>query len=878
MKLHRVRLRNFRGVSESDVEFAEIGVTIVEGPNEVGKTSIADALRMAIEVKDNSKRASVMSVKPVDRDVGPEVEIELSSGQYAVEYKKRWLRRPMTALRVTAPQIENHTGLKAHERMDAILSETLDNEMWRALRIEQGIQLGLPAFTMPAMRRALERAAGGDFTSDHEDTLMERIREEYGRYWTLTGQKKGDRRLSEGRVKEAESEAHRLDEQVKEIEKDVEQMARLAAEEARIIGTRDDLEKNERDLAEKWASVERIGREVERLEANRAAAEARRAQAASEWDRRQETIADVNARSGELSGLQAEVEQAAPALASAIRRSEETADALRRSATALRDAEAKRERAIQDRDFLRQQIEVAQITERYDRYVKAEQTLKEAEDYLEFSKVDDEARDGIERAYLEDQMAKAATDSAAASVQTTALADIAMRIGDKEIRLAANEVYNVQVEDEVEFGIPGIARLRVSAGADAKGLAERRRRTHEVYRRLCEEVGIADLDEARRAAEQRRDALRNRKEARQSIRENLRDLTPDILLSKIEQLTERVTSYPEERPEEPPLPVDYDEAESLTSKLESLVGDCQSELRSREGAAEKAKDELNGARVNEAELEARRKVALSSLEEAGSRLEIARTAQSDEDLSGALALGQQEFNVSLKSLEEAEAHLKAADPNSLEARLGNARNARRRAIQDLESNRERQRSLQASLDYRGEQGLYGSFDEAESQLEQIRRGHERTEARAEAAKLLYETFDSRRRHAQQRYVEPLKECINKLGRIVFGPTFSVELNENLEVVSRALDGKTLDLGQLSTGTREQLGVLSRLACATLVSPDDGGAPVMIDDALGWSDPQRLQSMGAAIAAAGQQCQVVILTCTPGRYSYVGNAKVVTLIP
>ena len=51
---------------------------------------------------------------------------------------------------------------------------------------------------------------------------------------------------------------------------------------------------------------------------------------------------------------------------------------------------------------------------------------------------------------------------------------------------------------------------------------------------------------------------------------------------------------------------------------------------------------------------------------------------------------------------------------------------------------------------------------------------------------------------------------------------------------------------------------------------------MIDDALGWSDPQRLQNMGAAIAAAGKQCQVVVLTCTPGRYSHVGNAKVITL--
>ena len=38
---------------------------------------------------------------------------------------------------------------------------------------------------------------------------------------------------------------------------------------------------------------------------------------------------------------------------------------------------------------------------------------------------------------------------------------------------------------------------------------------------------------------------------------------------------------------------------------------------------------------------------------------------------------------------------------------------------------------------------------------------------------------------------------------------------------------------------------------------------MIDDALGWSDPQRLQSMGAAIASAGKQCQIVILTCYPG---------------
>ena len=64
--------------------------------------------------------------------------------------------------------------------------------------------------------------------------------------------------------------------------------------------------------------------------------------------------------------------------------------------------------------------------------------------------------------------------------------------------------------------------------------------------------------------------------------------------------------------------------------------------------------------------------------------------------------------------------------------------------------------------------------------------------------------------------------------------------------------------------------------AATVSPDGGGAPVIIDDALGWSDPDRLERMGAAIAAAGGQCQVIILTCTPGRYAHIGNATTIRL--
>ena len=136
MRLHRVRLRNYRGVTESDVSFSTSGVTIVEGQNEVGKTSIAEALQLAIDFPDSSQRAQVKSVKPAGRDEGPQVEIELSSGQYEIVYRKQWLRNPGTTLELRSSRSESLTGREAHDRLKAILAETLDEDLWRALRIE----------------------------------------------------------------------------------------------------------------------------------------------------------------------------------------------------------------------------------------------------------------------------------------------------------------------------------------------------------------------------------------------------------------------------------------------------------------------------------------------------------------------------------------------------------------------------------------------------------------------------------------------------------------------------------------------------------------------------------------------------------------------
>ena len=876
MRIHRVRLRNYRGITESDVSFSTSGVTIVEGPNEVGKTSIPEALRLAIELPDSSQHARIKSIKPVGRDEGPEVEITLSSGNYEFVFRKRWLRDPETTLRVAAPHGENLTGREAHDRLQAILTETLDEELWHALRIEQGTELALPFFDLPSLGRALDRAAGGDLATDREDILWDRVGEEYDKYWTPGGQAKGARKSSNRSVDEVQTEVRELKGRLEEIESDTTKLSQLVADSTRLANTKREYEKRESDLTNRWESTQGLQNEVERLTSGYEAAQVERDRTASEQESRQELIDTLDTRTKTLDELEAEAERAAPVLAAAERHREKATSDLDDARIALRSAEDKQRLAYADRDYLRQKIEVEQLRERHGRYLEAEKSFKEAEGIFASAKIDDDLLDRIEGAFLEDVRAKAAADSAAAQVETTALRDITVRIDDEEVRLAAQEVKRIPVEDEVVLVIPDVARMRVNAGPESRGLADRRSNAQETYRRLCEEGGVADQTEARTAAQQRREAQRNRKEALKAIQRDLRDLTPDVLIDKVKGLSKRVASYPQERPGNPPLPSDYEDAKRIADGMERSVADCQTECQTREEAVESAAEALHQAQLNERVLHAKIDDARTSKQEAEARLITTREKRADADLTAALALAQQRVEDAHKSLGEAEAKLIAADPDSLEVLLDNAREARRRATEELQSNRERQTELRISLDLRGEEGLHSLHDEALTKLQHIKRDHERTEARAEAARLLHKTFAKHRQEARQRYVEPFKERIDQLGRIVFGPTFAIELDDDLKPVRRTLDGATLAIGQLSTGAREQLGVLSRLACAAIVSPDGGGAPVMIDDALGWSDPQRLQSMGAAITSAGKQCQVIVLTCTPGRYSHVGQAKVVIL--
>ena len=104
MRLLRLRLADYRGIDESEVRFGARGLTIVEGPNEVGKTCLSEAVRLLFDYLDSSKHSNIKAIKPVTRDVGPEIELEAESGPYVFTYFKRFHKKPKTTLTITTPE------------------------------------------------------------------------------------------------------------------------------------------------------------------------------------------------------------------------------------------------------------------------------------------------------------------------------------------------------------------------------------------------------------------------------------------------------------------------------------------------------------------------------------------------------------------------------------------------------------------------------------------------------------------------------------------------------------------------------------------------------------------------------------------------------
>ena len=877
MNLLRVDLRNYRGVSHRDIAFSPTGVTVVEGPNETGKTSIAEAIDRVLEDLDSTSRKRVLALKPVGRDVGPEITIEIETGPYAFRYRKRFLRERLTELTVTRPRPRQLTGREAHECVGSMLAETVDLALWRALRIQQGGTIDQASLVSQAsLSAALDRAAGEAPAGQEEGSLFAAAHEEYTQYWTETGRRKQEAAAHERAVESARAEVERIQTALRQIDEDVESSVRFRAEVVRLTDLRvrqgarvDELVAQERHLIQLEGAVREA--EVRRDAASNVAGEARRAHAA-----RLAMVRDLATASGVVEGLRRRADESAPDLEAAQARADTAGQALEAARSARDQARQHAQTMRGDLSLRRDERDLADLERRKSRVDAALQELHAAEETLAVNHVDAVALEDIETLDRAVALARSQLEAQQPLVQVEALRGISGTADGAPFRLTAHQRLERRVRQSFTLSVPGSLTLTVTPAEDDQSPAADLQAEAERFSERCHQAGATDAADARRLHRIFRDADQAQNEHRRVLTDALGELTQEALESALVSLRARVARYRETRDAEPRIPADEEAAGLAVAEGDRLLAAADREVQAAEQETDTARRLLSELTAAARERAVELRLATEKAAELTVALASERASCPDEQLGDQLRDAEARERGLDDHLRAAREELDRSGPEQVRSLLDNVRATLDGIDAELRAAEDGLLEVQTRLREHGEDGLAELRDEADAAVATAERERDQYQHRATARKILYETLRDEREAARRAYVGPLRERIDHLGSLVFGPDFGVELDESLRIVSRTIGDQTIPFESLSVGAQEQLGLITRLACAMIVSRDGGGVPLILDDALGNSDPQRLEAMGAVLSVAGRHCQIIVLTCQPERYQHVGGATLVRL--
>jgi hypothetical protein len=349
----------------------------------------------------------------------------------------------------------------------------------------------------------------------------------------------------------------------------------------------------------------------------------------------------------------------------------------------------------------------------------------------------------------------------------------------------------------------------------------------------------------------------------------------DQLEMRIALHSARITAYLESRAAGAAMPRDEEAAAAEQAAADQTADDARTAESTLEREDRAARDQLAEREVAANEAKVRLDLAETDVSTRALALAERRAAMPDSTLAESLGGAVAAHEAAKTGAAAARTALESEGPEAARALLDNARRVVEGMAVNLRALEISQAEVRARLLDHGEDGLAERRDGEVTARDATSAELERWLARAEARRKLYDALKTARDAAHLAYVGPLRDKLIALGKVVFGASLGLEVGEDLRVRSRTLDGRTVPYESLSIGAKEQFGVLTRLACAMLVA-EDGGVPVMLDDTLGFSDPRRLEAMGAVLSLAGASCQVIVLTCYPDRYRHVGGAKTVSL--
>lgn len=869
MRLHNLKLKNVKAVEEREIEFAEDRVTVISGKNEIGKTTMVQAFDLVMKTKSTSNKAEVKNMKPKLRDADPEISVEFTLGEDRIEVSKVFAgSRGKTTLRYLAGPKAGHslTGGDAENELDGLVGGS-DEALFEALNSFSNDPFAQRPFSASqTLTQALQKASGAVDSSDQ--SLVAKAKAHRDAYFTAAGRPRGDLSAAKDTLQKADSRVDAAKAAVRVIDGKETRLNQARTNIFRYNELSAMVNRELEEIKKADAEIKSARDELDKASREKNSAELVLTMAKNNLEARNKRISEIKKTEAELGEAQFNLAELTPKI-SAYRndladaealfkelseKSGKANDRLEQAQLAVASLEA-RKKALVDESLLSQvEVQDERLTELD--YLLNSGKLNASNSRRVLANIDSFQRE------LDSARAKLVASSARISVKALTARRELLINGEK---VDVEDGFSENVTSDMTLEVPDTWRFELSAPA----VSDFRRAEQNASEKLAQalhEAGCESVEEAKEMAHKLSDYERER----DMVNQRLALLLNGRSIEDLRKAVKSVDTAAEISENADTLP------ESLDSALNDL-NDARDEQKKAVATREEHLVKLEQLRASfgdEVTEESRLSWEVEKLEKSYEQL-LAQLAEDreendDETLEKAVSEAQAELDKRTASLAEVEQKLVALDAEGHEQRLKELENKAENADKTLASWQTEAIKLSSALSALSADVKQEELDEALTAQQIATEAYERIEVKANAALLLYDTLSRHQAQSQEKYRKPFTDKIDQLGRIIYrDDTFAVRLADDLTVKARVLDGVTIDFDQLSSGAKEQLLILVKLAAAMLVDETDG-MPIFLDDQLGHTDPDRQTRMAAILARASEMAQIIVLTADESRYGALTN--------
>ena len=866
MKLRSISLTNVRKFGGRTASLSDIGdgITVVSEANEFGKSTFFDALHALFFEKFGATGRSIKSLQPRSGGgVRVAAQVETEEGIFQIE--KRWLAQKGATVRdVNRGTLVASDG-EAEAWISALTGERSDGPTG-LLWVRQGM-VGLEPDAkserenLAETRRDLLSSVAGEIDTmtggRKMDRVMRRCLADLAGLTTATGRPSGAWKTAQERVKELSQEHATLEAQCTTLSQALKER-RAIDDELSKLDTPEARAKRETDIENARKEMRVAG---EHAAKTKAAEQAKRI-AALEHDSAEKLLANNIEAKDAL--IQAQKDSS--------RAEQEDADAQKAVAQTETDAQTARDAYQRQHEVvgvLRGRLEACRKNAAAHaaavRAEKLKDTLKKAEIHrqaqidaqtaINANPVTPERLEKAEKCEREVARLEASRTARAATVTLSYETD--SRVSLEGHVLEPNEEF--ELPKEARLGLPGIGSMLVRTAVNGEvddiesELASAIAKRANVFAE-CDAEEIVKVRESARS---------------RAASETAAELAVGLLAAVAPEGIEALLQH-EADARALAVTTDEDNLDDPDEIL-ALISSEQEEEQEARRALENAEAKHANAREKAAGVHARHLAAKSAVSVAEGQLgPVGERDAIRAQLTRDVVVAEEKLTVACNALEVLLKN--APDLVTAEANLKRVEDAASSAIKRKSDLAERRSGLSATIETQADRGIEERRDEIAGELENAIELEGRLSREVASLQCLRDVLEEARSAAREAYFGPIQEELAPLLRILHDDA-ALSFNTDTmlpDALSRGTEAEELET--LSGGTKEQIAILTRLAFASLFAKQGRHMPIILDDALVYSDDARIVQMFTALNRVAANQQILVFSCRQLAFADLGGTR------